>query len=145
MKRLGDLKVVQALGRKCGNATSRLLTPEEIAELSNTAGELDPKCGRWYSAGGLPASWRYVDAIVDMTEIDEPAFNSNTSPVDSSGNRLTHGDYEVLRGSEKRLATVFETEDNELLVRFAGSDRTQRVDECSRAVTWNRITTSDVR
>lgn len=78
-------------------------------------------------------------------DIDEPAFNPNTTPADSSGNRLTPGDYEVRRGNEKRLATVFETEDNELLVRFAGSDRTQRVDECASEINWCRITTSDVR
>lgn len=146
MKRLGDCKVIRALGRRCGNVHSRPLTRDEIDDLADVLGEVDASCGHWYSKGaGLPNAWKYIDAVIDIGEADEPAFNANTAPRDSSGVALSAGDYEVRRGSEVRLATVFEGESCELLVRFADSDRTQRVDECDQMVTWTRITTSGVR
>lgn len=77
--------------------------------------------------------------MTSMIDEQEPGFNPNTSPMDDEGRPLTPGDYEVRRGGLVMLATVFEGDACELLVRFAGSDRTQRVDECAKHVSWTRI------
>lgn len=98
--------------------------------------------GKWPAAGPVPKDLQHLAGV---EEIEEPAFNPNTNPNDSDGQPLEPGDYEVRRGGQVQLATVFEGEQCELLVRFAGSDRTQRVDECARHVSWQRITASGVR
>lgn len=74
-----------------------------------------------------------------MSDEEEPGFNPNVKPIDNDGRSIEPGEYEVRRGGQSMLATVFESEACELLVRFAGSDRTQRVDECARHISWTRI------
>ena len=82
-------------------------------------------------------------AELKMIDEQEPGFNPNTNPTDCDGRPLEPGDYEVRRGGQVQLATVFEDDACELLVRFAGSERTQRVDECAKHVSWSRITPSE--
>lgn len=143
--RLGDCKVIGAHGIYGNELNSRRLTRAEIDALADAGGELRENGTRWASEYGKSGPWRWVMAMVDSDAADEPAFNSNPKPSDVDGKPLTPGDYEVRRGGEVRLATVFEDDACALLVRFAGSERTQRVDECAKGLAWGRITTSDVR
>lgn len=143
--RLSECKVIRASGIPDGATEPRALTAEEINALAAASGELRRNGTQWASEYGQTPGWRCVSAEVDPDAVDEPAFSPNTRPTDSDGRPLAPGDYEVRRGGQVQLATVFESEDCELLVRFAGSDRTQRVDECARHVSWQRITASDRR
>ena len=58
--------------------------------------------------------------------------------IDSAGNAIAAGDYEIRCGGSKSLASVFEdVESGELLVRLA--DRTYRMDEIAEGVSWFRL------
>lgn len=89
------------------------------------------------------AAWVALMWSDAMTDEQEPGFNPNVHPVASDGRPLCPGDYEVRSGGQVQLATVFEDDECDLLVRFAGSDRTQRVDECASGLSWQRITPSE--
>lgn len=71
-------------------------------------------------------------------------FNANTRPRDTSGFLIEPGDYRVARGGHVRVGTVFESEDMDLLVRFQGEDRVQRVDELSQWCCWAKAEQSEL-
>lgn len=136
MIRLGNCKVVRCFARKRGEGAGVWLSEDQIAALADCVGELRENGTRWCMEYGESEEWESVVATVEADE-QIPAIEQNVAPKDCSGNRLTPGDYECRRGGDSRLATVFEDESSgELLVRFEGSDRTQRVSELSQYCSW---------
>ena len=71
-------------------------------------------------------------------------FNANQHPTDCQGCPIEPGEYRVARGGLVRVGTVFESDQCDLLVRFEGEERTQRVDELSQFCSWAKAEESEV-
>ena len=71
-------------------------------------------------------------------------FSANQRPRDTSGFLVEPGDYRVSRDGQVRLATVFESGECDLWVRFRGEEQPQRVDETSQFCCWAKAEQSEL-